>query len=311
MSEHKAWQPLLAFLEGAIGSPYVYGGTGRPCTVDYRQARMRQYPAYAAAISRACPRLSGRASSCARCPYRNKNVYDCAQLVKAALGSVGTKLVSGASSQWKMPGAWAWRGPIDDLAKRHVCVLFRAASPADRARPMTHVGISLGNGWVVDARNHQQGVMKSKITAYPWTHMAFPTGLPVPAGLGAQTDGLPQPAQTAGKQGLAMGQMSLQVGQQGYEVREMQLQLLKLGYKLPRWRADGKYGLETAGAVRAFQHVTGLAPTGQADLATMARLFPVAPAFVPMEDEEEDLGIPEDPDVLELFDFKESELDVG
>lgn len=283
-------EPVKQFLLSALGSPYVYGGTGQACTPIYREQRLRQYPGMGKAIRDNCPVLSGRRSGCDNCRYRGKACYDCAQLVRKAFLTLNLSFPSGASSQWKKEALWAYRGIIHPLAQSAFCVLFREDEDGDADRPMLHVGISLGTGLVIDARNHALGVMQSRFTAYPWTHMAIPRGFTVPPalyGLKKEPDLPVKPQELPSLLDLPLQERSLLIGQQGRLVQLMQTQLLRLGYRLPRFGADGKYGRETAAAVVAFQKVTGLPPSGQADRETMARLFPKPPPFVE-ETEDED-----------------------
>lgn len=291
-------EPLKRFLNQSLGSPYVYGATGKPCTPGYREARMRQYPGMAAAIRRHCPVLSGQAAGCSRCLYRGKLAYDCAQLTRQALRGLGILLPSGASSQWKAPGIWAWRGPISPLAARWVCLLFREDREGSKTRPMAHVGISLGNGWVVDARGHAAGVIKSKITAYPWTHMAFLKQLPLPEDLRGQPAHADAPILPPAPQPRPPAQdlhsLRLSPGDRGAGVRLLQTQLLRLGYPLPRFGADGIYGLETMGALKAFQHVAGLVPDGLCDRATLEKLFP-------RPQPQEEMIFPEEDEAFDLY----------
>lgn len=42
---------------------------------------------------------------------------------------------------------------------------------------MQHTGIYLGDGYVIDARGSSAGVVKSKLSSYPWTHFGQPQGL--------------------------------------------------------------------------------------------------------------------------------------
>lgn len=280
-------QSVIRFVENAVGSPYVFGGTGKPCTPDYRAARMKQYPVMALEIRRNCRVLSGKAGSCEKCRYNHRLCYDCAQFVKAALKEAGVKLPSGATSQWTAKGMWAFRGLITYQAANHCCLVFRAEPQGQGASVMEHVGISLGNGWVADARGHQAGVIRSKLSAYPWTHMAFPAGFPLPDRLGEKTQpdesvketktGIKTKAPAAAKPVAIeppIWEQEWGMGSRGAGVRLLQTQLMRLGYPLPRYGADEKYGRETAQAVVAFQRVAGLDPGGRADLLTMARLFP-------------------------------------
>ena len=61
---------------------------------------------------------------------------------------------------------------------------------------------------------------------------------------------------------LRLGDRLLKKGMSGNDVRELQLNLLKLGYALPKYGADGGYGMETVEAVKAFQKKNGLEADG-------------------------------------------------
>ena len=170
--------PAVAFAREAVGAAYVYGGTGQPCTPDYRRARAAQYPGAAENIRKFCQVLNGKKSSCAGCPWQGRAAFDCAQLVRRALMAVGLSLPSGASSQW-LSKSWAFQSDAVFLAVSSVCVVFRR-DKWNNARPMAHVGFALGDGFVVDARGHRDGVLLSRLSSYPWTHVAFPLGFPMP-----------------------------------------------------------------------------------------------------------------------------------
>ena len=230
----------------SLGSRYVYGGSGQMCTPRSRERQLDQYPGFAEAIKKACPRLSGARSSCAGCRYQGRRLYDCAQLVRRAFGAAGIVLPSGASSQWKK-GSWAFKGPLDQPAFQQVCVLFRASGAV--RYPMRHAGISLGDGRVVDARGHREGVVISRMGDYPWTHYALPAGM--------ADEMLPA---------------ALMPGSVGLLVRDLQERLMRLGFPLPRFGADGRFGRETAAALIAFQRWAGLAPTGQGNAASLAMI---------------------------------------
>jgi len=47
-------QMMESFARAAVGCAYIYGATGQACTVAYRQARAKQYPAYAPKIIAYC-----------------------------------------------------------------------------------------------------------------------------------------------------------------------------------------------------------------------------------------------------------------
>lgn len=57
-------------------------------------------------------------------------------------------------------------------------------------------------------------------------------------------------------------------------IQKLQNLLMARGYKLPRWGADGLGGHETQAAILAFQRDNNLAPSGQFDALTLAKLNP-------------------------------------
>lgn len=172
-------EKVKSWVLSRIGNPYIMGGTGAFCTVQYRQARAAQYPGSAAKIKSNCQRMSGKASSCEKCGYwdesagNGKRAYDCAQLVRWAMETVGIKMVSGATSQWKKT-AWQETGTIDSLPKDKLCLVYRDDGNGIKG----HTGIYLGDGTVVHARGHDYGVVRQTLAQYArWTHWGIPAGL--------------------------------------------------------------------------------------------------------------------------------------
>lgn len=167
------------WLLSRVGNPYLMGGTGQPCTVSYRKARVAQYPGSAAKIKANCPRMMGKADSCKGCKYfddstsTGKRAYDCAQLVKWAMNEIGIQMVSGATSQWqKTP--WTLLGEMDTLPKDKLCLVYRR----DEKNVMGHTGVYMGDGTVIHARGHDYGVVRQTLSEYGrWTHWAIPEGL--------------------------------------------------------------------------------------------------------------------------------------
>lgn len=168
------------WLLSRIGNPYLMGGTGQFCTPSYRKARMAQYPSSAEKIRKNCPRTNDeRANSCVGCQYYDevaktgKRAYDCAQLTRWAMDSIGISLVSGATSQWKKT-AWFQTGEMDCLPKDKLCLVFRQDKPGT----MGHTGVYMGDGTVVHARGHDDGVVRQTLKEYDrWTHWGIPEGL--------------------------------------------------------------------------------------------------------------------------------------
>ena len=183
-------EKVKSFALSRVGCPYLMGGTGQFCTVAYRKARAEQYPGSAEKIKANCPRMAGQATTCKGCRWYDdtagtgKRAYDCAQLTRYAMNSVGISLVSGATSQWKKT-AWETQGEISALPADRVCLLYRK----DSESTMGHTGIYLGDGTVVHAKSHQDGVVREKLgVRNTFTHYGIPKGfLEDTAVLGAPT----------------------------------------------------------------------------------------------------------------------------
>lgn len=246
-----------------VGGPYVYGATAKKCTPDYRRARQKQYPSFAEIIGQMCPVLAGKKSSCAGCKYAGRLAHDCAQLTRWAANAAGLSLPSGSKSQWTKVN-WAKKGTIDTLPRDQVAFLYRVT-----ASGVPHTGIYTGDGWVVDARGHRQGVMRTKLSAYKWTHWAILPGMEGAIILGKEEQ-----------------KMTLKKGDKGPEVKAVQEQLIEMQHDLGKWGADGSFGAATEKAVKEFQEATGRPVTGiwtAEDQAEMDKAIKGIPAPTPEE----------------------------
>lgn len=148
---------LIHWIKSKIGCGYVYGATGWICTEKRLEQQAEQYPEYVDVS--VCHKWIGR------------ECFDCAQLVRQALQTIGVSIPSGATSQWQAD-VWRDRGEIGSMPDT-LCALYRQ----DGSR-MQHTGWHLGGGVTVDARSSAKGVIQSTVDAYGWTHWAIPKGLP-------------------------------------------------------------------------------------------------------------------------------------
>lgn len=264
---------IRTWCEARVGCPYIYGGTGKECTVEYRKARIAQYPQYAEKIKRNCPRMKGTASTCQGCVWadpatgKGRDAFDCAQLSKGAMEAVGIPMVSGANSQWERT-AWAYRGKISEgYAEDEVCLVFRWDTDH-----MGHVGVYLGDGTVVHAKGHDWGVIREKLADTAFTHWGQPEGL--------LTEGPIRPVLRQGASGAAV----------------TLLQTLLRDVVTPIG-VDGAFGPETLAAVKSFQKRTGLTADGVVGPKTWAALYAATG-----HDEDPDIWDPDiwDPDAPEI-----------
>lgn len=218
-----------------VGLGYIYGAQGQICSLKFRQQQAAQYPKQAENILGIGAKWDGRP------------VWECAQLTQEVAAEGGVKLVSGATSQWTKTD-WAETGTIDTIPENDVVFVYkRSKSNSD---VMSHTGVYLGDGTVVDARGVEDGVLHESLSDYPWTHWARPAW-------GEAVNDTPP---------------TLRKGSEGPHVKELQKALLLHGYDLPKYGADGKFGAETEKAVRVFQRNMGLVEDGVVGRKTWAAL---------------------------------------
>lgn len=228
------FKAITDFALSLVGLGYIYGAQGQICTPAFRAQQAKQYPEQYNNIMIVGAKWDGMA------------VWECAQLTQEVASVGGAKLISGATSQWKKTD-WAEKGEIDTLPIDRIAFLYRESTSDENV--MSHTGVYLGDGTVVDARSASKGVRHDKISEYPWTHWAIPAW-------GEQTTKRP----------------TLRNGSRGDAVVELQNLLLKHGHDLGKWGVDGKFGDATETAVRLFQSLNGLYVDGIVGVKTWAAL---------------------------------------
>lgn len=241
-----------------VGCPYVYGGTGKTCTVSYREARAAQYPQYADKIRKNCQRLDKNAGSCAGCKWADdqgtgKRCYDCAQLVRWCMDSIGITMVSGANSQWTKT-AWAQTGLIETIPRDRLCIVYREDADGKKH----HTGIYLGDGTIVHAKGHDYGVVHEQLGDPRFTHWAIPEGL------------YDETVQSEPASGAGRAWPSMVKGATGAYVYIMQAALCIAGKNVT---IDGKYGAKTEAALKEYQAAHGINVTGTCGASTWAALL--------------------------------------
>jgi hypothetical protein len=191
--------------------------------------------------------LSGKQAVCDGCQYKDKPAYDCSGLTKEAAKLIGMTMPHGASSQWK-GDYWDDKGPIAQMPMDKVCFVYHEMESAD---PMGHVGIYLGDGYVVDARGHAYGVKHSALLSYAWDHYGIPKGL----NEGGETVSEPS---------------YLTIHCKGFAVEKLQTLLNNAGYNCGT--VDGIFGPKTEAGVKQLQAAYHLPETGIVDESTQGAL---------------------------------------
>ncbi len=149
---------MVSFVNGRIGSGYVYGSTGDVCSKDFRANRAKMYPHYEQSLETIAKQWDGM------------EVYDCIGLFKAFLvRSEGEILpewntnVIGAASRWMSEVQ-----SIETMPHEPGLLLLQK-DPTTGA--FCHIGIYTGNGKCVHARGHSYGVVEESMPQL-WTHWA-------------------------------------------------------------------------------------------------------------------------------------------
>lgn len=251
----KTGQGLAEYAKAQLGKPYWWGTFGQTASAALLAQKRTQYPGYYTADDFES--------------QFGQKVHDCAGLIKGyrwcdtpdsepAYKSVQDVAVSGLYMSCPESGS------IDTMPDiPGVCVFMR---------DMSHVGVYVGGGYVVEATGHARGVVKSKLAGRGWGLWGKP------GWISYETTATPaQPAQTASQATASAltvtGLPLLRYGDKGECVRSAQLLLIGRGYSCGRCGADGEIGQDTYNAIIAFQRASGLQQDGIIGAQTWARLI--------------------------------------
>lgn len=151
---------LVAHAKQALAdnTMYMWGGIYRPITGAYVDTLAKMYPKqYDIA----------RQKKLKTCSDRGYYGIDCVGLIKSYYwGGRGSKGYQGATdvNATGMYTNATRKGPISTLPEQPGLILF--------CQTHTHVGVYIGNGEVIESTlcNRGDGVVKTKLSAFGWTH---------------------------------------------------------------------------------------------------------------------------------------------
>lgn len=245
---------LVEYAVAQLGKPYWWGTFGQTANAGLLAAKRQQYPERYMADDFES--------------QFGQKVHDCVGLIKGyrwcdtpdsepAYKSVQDVAVSGLYMSCPENGS------IDTMPDiPGVCVFMR---------DMSHVGVYIGGGYVVEATGHARGVVKTKLAGRGWGLWGKPRWISY-----ADVATPAQPAITTPTTGSALavtGLPLLRYGDKGEFVRSAQLLLIGRGYSCGWCGADGEIGQDTCNAVIAFQRAHGLQQDGIIGAQTWARLI--------------------------------------
>lgn len=240
----KTGQGLADYAIAQLGRPYWWGTFGQRATPALLAQKRQQYPeAY-----------GSYGSECAK--HYGERVHDCVGLIKGYLWSAGVDSVPMYNSCQDVTAAGLYSacsktGAIASLPEeKGVCVFMK---------DLSHVGVYVGGGEVVEAMGHAYGVVKTKLSGRGWAYWSKPRWISYEAAA---------PADAAKNELPELG-----LGSAGEYVRSVQLLLIGRGYSCGSGGADGEFGICTEFAAAAYQREHGLEPDGIVGVKTWKRLL--------------------------------------
>lgn len=267
---------LVAYAKSMIGMPYWYGTCGYNCTESLYNSKKKQYPMHYTA-SRTSRYKSDIKSKyvCVDCIGLVKSFFwtNGGASVKEAIGtgkSVSNKYASNGFPDKSADGTLAWckskgakYGKISTLPEVPGVLLFSSG----------HVGVYIGNGYAVEARGFNYGVVRTKVASRSWTSWAY-----IPSSV-IEYDNASGSENSSGSSPNAetydLGSRIIKDGIVGDDVRKLQEALVKLGYKID---VDGECGPETTKAIKQFQKDNAIVVDGEFGKKSYAKLLELSAA---------------------------------
>lgn len=246
---------LVEYALAQLGKPYWWGTFGQTASAALLTQKRMQYPVYYTADDFES--------------QFGQKVHDCVGLIKGYLwcDTPDSEPIYKAAQDVAVSGLFmvcTKSGSIDTMPNiPGVCVFMRS---------MSHVGVYVGDGYVIEATGHARGVVKTKLAGRGWGLWGKPRWISYEA---AATPA--QSAQTASQATASAltvtGLPLLRYGDKGECVRSAQMLLIGRGYSCGRCGADGEIGQDTCNAVIAYQRACGLQQDGIIGAQTWARLI--------------------------------------
>lgn len=203
-------------------------------------------------------------------------VADCSGLFSWAFRQLGSYMYHGSDTMWKKycvnQGSLANGKRTDGRELKPGTAVFTYGV---KNRKRNHVGLYIGNGWVIEAAGTKEGVIKTKVTLKKWVewgelkYVNYDSSVPVTTDQGIGDAAYYDPNQNGIK---IPSYPTIRRGTSGDLVVQLQRFLAKDGSSLA---IDGIFGPGTESAVRAFQKRHGLTADGIVGPKTWAALLKV------------------------------------
>lgn len=211
---------LVAHAISKIGIGYMYGFTGIVTEAIIQQKAIQYSRVYTATYIQKCRALIGR------------YVTDCSGLIDMYLGiDYNAKRYYNDATN---------KGPIGTIPKTIPGILV---FKYDYDGSIGHVGISAGDGTVIEAKGIDYGVVRTQLANNGWDLWAYCHLI----------------SYTTQEENM------LQKGSKGEAVKAWQISLIKCGYSVGTAGDDGNFGSNTLAGTNAFKAAAGLDQNGIVD----------------------------------------------
>ena len=241
------------------GWVYWYGTCAYECTQSLLNSKTAQYPSHYG---------DDRMKTYKKHIADGKTCADCVGLIKGYAwdqdGDINTRDGKYASNGMPDKGAKGMynaakiKGKISTLPEIPGALVWTSSQG--------HVGVYVGNGYVVELRGFAYGSQRNKLTSRSFTHWGL---CPYVEYTAEETE---RAAQAAGASIPKVGD-TLRKGDEGDAVKELQRLLMNAGHSLPKYGADGDFGNETLEALKNYQFENNLTVDGVCGSATWASLL--------------------------------------
>ena len=210
-----------------------------------------------------------------------KRVADCSGLFSWAFKSLGGYMYHGSNTMWKK--YCVDKGSLSN-GKRTDGNTLKPGSAVFKCKAGTsdyyHVGLYIGDSYVIEAKGTSSGVVKSKVSG--WTHWGELKGV----SYNTSDDSAPDNNMVTKVYNLGDRVLKkVSPCMEGNDVKELQTKLNALGYSCGT--ADGLFGVKTESALKKFQRAKNLDDDGELGPASLSALNGTKPPSATPKAEEE------------------------